>query len=193
MYTLKTKTMKKIFYTIALLFTIAISHAQIVPVEKKIDYRLAGKGTPEGIYFKDVNNLFDKFIGTWKGTMNNKKYTFIITKVKEVHNKRTTERLMMRHLITDLSGAVISDDTTASVQIIGDCFNKNPIFYDFFYTGENAKCGLSGKVRIRNINLTTLNLILTPNTEWFAYDQYCPGGKRAEQILPTEYITLTKQ
>ena len=186
--------MKKIFYTLLLFSTIAISHAQVVPVEKIVDYDLAGKGIPDGVYFKDVNNLFDKFIGTWKGSMNNKNYTFIIT--KEVHNKYnvTTERLMMRHLITDLNGAIISDNRSDSrIQIIGDCFNKNPIFYDFIYAGENSRCGLRGQVSIRNINPTTLKLILDPNTEWFAYDQYCPGGKRAEQILPTQYITLTKQ
>ena len=54
-----------------LLFTILTSfftNAQqaIIPVENKRNYNGALIDTSEGIYFKDVNNVLDKFVGTWK-------------------------------------------------------------------------------------------------------------------------------
>jgi hypothetical protein len=54
-----------------LLFIILISfftNAQqaIIPIENERNYNGALIDTSEGIYFKDVNNVLDKFVGTWK-------------------------------------------------------------------------------------------------------------------------------
>lgn len=69
---------KHIIYTISLLFCTSI-FAQLQTVNKKTrdnSQDLTGK------YFKDIDGDFDPFIGTWKGTINNK--TMIINISKEI-------------------------------------------------------------------------------------------------------------
>jgi hypothetical protein len=198
MQNLNQNIMKKIFLTM-LLFLIAIMvEAQtIVPVEKKIDYRtgLTGKGTPDGTYFKDVNNLFAQYIGTWKGTIDNKNYTFMITKITDSRFGLTTDRLIINQLITNTNGVVLSDTRNAPTpDIKGRHFSKDLTFYICFYGSSNSKCGQQGDVYLRKISATTMSLGLIPNTEPFPYDKFCPGGIRAEQILPVaNFVTLTKQ
>lgn len=55
--------MKKIFYITLLALTSQIKAQEIVAVEDKINidaYQRTGK------YFKDINGVFDKFVGNWK-------------------------------------------------------------------------------------------------------------------------------
>ena len=37
-------------------------------------------GIPSGYYVKDIFNEYDKYVGTWQGTLNNKKFTLVIEK-----------------------------------------------------------------------------------------------------------------
>lgn len=37
----------------------------------------------DGVYFKDINNELDYFVGTWEGILDNKKYTFQFIKFVE--------------------------------------------------------------------------------------------------------------
>ena len=62
----------------------------------KLNYLNEEDGIPENItYFKDINHVLDKYIGTWKGTQDNKNYEFKITKITNKPGRITEDRLLI--------------------------------------------------------------------------------------------------
>lgn len=66
-----------------LILTIFGCKAQIIPVEEYRNYLDNEIEIPDGAYIKDVNNLLDKYVGTWIGVQNSKTYEFRISKLTE--------------------------------------------------------------------------------------------------------------
>ncbi|WP_035669457.1 DUF6705 family protein, partial [Flavobacterium sp. 83] len=190
--------MKKLVI-IGYLLTIAIScKAQtIVPVEKTIDYMIAQNGIPEGTYLKDVNNLLGKYIGTWKGTFENKNYTFIVKKYTCKPQNVTYDKLLIRYLITTTNGVIIEDTRnlpdTSTYVIEGYYFSKDLTYYVSNYYGKNSGCGQKGTVyiRMKNISNTDMSLTFEPEKILLTEDS-CTGLKLAEQLLPRNGMRLTK-
>nr|WP_315240060.1 DUF6705 family protein [uncultured Flavobacterium sp.] len=68
--------------------------------------------TPD--YIKDINGTFNKYVGTWKGTDDNKTYEVIVTKTtrsRNIMNVRIVkyDALLVRYKITDSNGVVLVD------------------------------------------------------------------------------------
>lgn len=201
--------MKKIIFLGFILFFALACKAQqptapsIVPVEKKVEYIDADIDIPDDTYLKDVNHLFDKYIGTWKGTYNNRNYTFLITKETDAYLNLLEDRLLMHYIITDASGIIIANSTTNSPDsdpsIFGRYFIKNAVNnYVLSYIGKNAKCGQIGVLQISTSKYIPVN----PTQMKMSYYQDnvminetdCPGFVVAEQIMPGKGgIILTKQ
>jgi len=189
--------MKKITILFILLLFVLQSKAQnIVAVEKAVDYWDAGTGIPVGTYLKDINNLFAPYVGTWKGTINNKTYTFFITKITESSNGRIVDKLIIYHTIFDHTVGYIIEDSRigkARPHITGRFFQKNLAYYVLTYIGQNSKCGRNGEVFIKKASATTMLLKLSAYGE-VGDVRRCPGGQKEVQVLPTEsFVTLTKQ
>jgi ribulose-5-phosphate 4-epimerase/fuculose-1-phosphate aldolase len=188
--------MKKIL-TIGCLFIIALScRAQgIVAVEQSYNYYLAGNGIPDGTYFKDINNLFNNYVGTWKGVYKNRNYTFYITKHTKTFYNVTEDEILVRYLITNLDGSIVEDTRSNADDgdyiISGDMFSKNADYYYMIYAGKDADCGQSGDLILRPKSPTQLKISLLQ--EKILLDPAaCPGG-RAIQLMPLEGMILTKQ
>ncbi|WP_406842960.1 DUF6705 family protein [Flavobacterium soyae] len=171
----------------------------IIPVEKAIEYRDADSGVPDGVYLKDINGLLNKYLGTWKGTVDNKNYTFVIIKYKNNLSRGVSQdELMIRYLITTSNGTVIEDTRSlsddSSYVIKGDYFNKTASYYVSSYMGKNADCGQSGNLFITGTKLPTqIKLFLIPDKVMINI-QNCPGQKVADKLLPVENeVLLTKQ
>lgn len=171
----------------------------IIPVEKAIEYRDADSGVPDGVYLKDINGLLNKYLGTWKGTVDNKNYTFVIIKYKNNLSRGVSQdELMIRYLITTSNGTVIEDTRSlsddSSYVIKGDYFNKTASYYVSSYMGKNADCGQSGNLFITGTKLPTqIKLFLIPDKVMINI-QNCPGQKVADMLLPVENeVLLTKQ
>lgn len=183
---------------ILLLVTLSCKAQQIVPVEKAIAYRDADQSIPDGTYLKDVNGLFNKYLGIWKGTIDNKNYTFVISKYKHDFLGISKDKLLIRYLITTSSGTVIEDTRSLpdnSIYVIkGDYFGKKALYYISYYMGKNYTCGQSGNVFIAETKIPSqIKLFLSPDREMMDV-QKCPGQKVAEQLLPVENeVLLTKQ
>ena len=64
-------------------------------------------------YVKDINGTFNKYLGTWKGTDDNKTYEFIVTKVTSSFDMHVRifkyDALLVRYKITDSNGKVLVD------------------------------------------------------------------------------------
>ncbi|MCD0476174.1 hypothetical protein LPB87_17410 [Flavobacterium sp. EDS] len=186
--------MKKI---LILTFFIGITfscQAQILPIEKRIDYISSRDGIPESVtYFKDINNVLDKFVGTWKGIYDGKNYEFRVSKITTKPRRVTEDKLVMRYLITNSNGIVIEDtralpDSSPYV-IKGNYIEKNTYFLT--YIGKNAKCGQKGTLMIdflKDNSNTKMNLFFSPSRE-IIYENDCSGFK---QIMPLKEIILTK-
>ena len=67
--------------------------------------------TPD--YIKDINGTFNKYLGTWKGTDDNKTYEIIVTKTTRSHDMHIRifkfDALLIRYKITDSNGTVLVD------------------------------------------------------------------------------------
>jgi hypothetical protein len=190
--------MKKIIIVgCMLIITLSCRAQQIEPVEKTRAYMDAG-GIPDGIYLKDVNNLFNKYLGTWKGTFDNKNYTFVITMFKDEYLGIAEDKLLIRYLITNSSGAIIEDTRSLPNEspnvIHGNYFSKTASYYASNYAGKESLCGQKGTVfiRIKNTSNTMMSLVLSPDKDMIL-EQDCPGLKLAVQLLPINGMMLTKQ
>lgn len=176
---------------------LTINSQTIIPVEKTKSYMDAG-GLPDGIYFKDINNLFTKYLGIWKGTYKNKNYTFVVTKFKDDFLGTQEDKLLIRYLITNSSGVVVEDTRSLAYGepniIQGNYFTKDLIYYVAFFTGHNFQCGNKGTVfiRMKNAINTQMSLTFEPDKIMMSEDS-CPGLKLAELTLPREGMMLTKQ
>ena len=171
---------------------------QIVPVEKTIEYMNSGNGIPENVtYLKDVNNVLNKYVGVWKGTYDNKKYEFRITKATEKLGRVTEDKLLMRYIITDANGTVI-ENTMALLNdnylVIHGYYIEDNVYY-LNYVGKNGRCGQEGTIHIdivENSNNTKMRLGLQPEFVVLSTKE-CPNGAAA-QIMPVgRLVTLTKQ
>lgn len=168
----------------------------IKPLETKMNYYSIETGLPKNIsYFKDVNNLLDKYVGTWKGTLGTRIYEFRITKYTDIYDGLKEDKLLIRYLITTTSGSVVEDTrstTDINCSIKGDFFQKSS--YVLNYYGKQTECGQTGVVfigMVKNSNNTQMKLFLSQD-QVFLDTQTCPNG-RAPQVLPLDQVLLTKQ
>ncbi|WBX77348.1 hypothetical protein PG911_03550 [Tenacibaculum ovolyticum] len=181
--------MEKIIFITATLFIIFSCKAQIIPVE---DFENYNQELPNGAYIKDINNLLNKYTGTWKGTYNTKNYEFKIikyTRVSEIRNLKF-DKLLMRYEITASNGTVIENTLNlpnTSNFIIRGSYLSNKGSYVLNYVGFND-CGQNGTIFIR-VNGNTMDLFLSVDGE-LGLD--CTTGA-VEQVLPVNGIKLTKQ
>ncbi|NJM79082.1 MAG: hypothetical protein HC854_04545 [Flavobacterium sp.] len=193
--------MKKITF-ISLLFLVSIiSNAQqIIAVEDLNQYLEINGRVPNNSHIKDVNNIFSKYLGTWKTTYNNKTYSFIITKKTSTFESLNikTDKLEIEYIITETSSGVIVEDSSQIVDssIFGTGFNKitgGIIDYEFYFSGNNSKCGNRGTLHSRYINPTQISLSLYISGDLTPSDcgTYTPAN---EAIYPlTRGFILTKQ
>jgi hypothetical protein len=187
--------MKNIILFIGLCLFVNCNAQQILPLEKLGELRRIGEGAPEGTTsIRDVNNLLDKYVGTWKGTYADKSYEIVFVK----HTKYSLlikDQLLMRYKITS-NGLVIEDNlnTPDNNSIIGrgDYLDKNA--YIISYYGREFNCGQTGNIFIYLANkndLTKIKLFLVPDHE-FVDPNKCPNGVD-KQVFPKDVMILTKQ
>lgn len=146
--------MKKILFLIIISTLTYNCKAQILPVEDVIDYIRQGEGIPANTtYIKDVNNLFDEFIGVWEVSYDNKIYEFhIVSHTNSIDEDTIEDVLLIRHKITDSNGTVLENTTgllNGDISIIsGKYFLEGGQSYNAQYFRPNSKCGQFGDVII---------------------------------------------
>ncbi|WP_124019375.1 DUF6705 family protein [Flavobacterium sp. A45] len=139
--------MKKLLYLSTLMVLGLTMNAQkIVPLENKYGYKIINRN--EEIYFKDVNNILGKFVGTWKGTYGNKKYEFRLLKTTRTFETMKYDRLLVRYIITDLNDNVIENTTyfpdSSPYVIKGHDYHENG--YYLVYVAKGGNCAQSGQI-----------------------------------------------
>jgi hypothetical protein len=172
----------------------------IVPVEKMIDYMEGTLGISGDLYFKDVNFLLDKYIGTWKGTNGNYNYEFRITKFTDAFDNHLEDILAIRYIISDNNGNIIENTISLTdddpLVITGYYLVKNATNnYVLTYIGKNEKCGQKGMIQISTSKFVPTNptqMKMNYYQDNIMLTEDC--STVATQIMPgKEGIILTKQ
>lgn len=167
----------------------------IISVEKAMDYRDTGLLVNHNyVHVKDVNDKLPKFIGIWKGTNNNQNFEFSIVQITTDDGELKEDKLLMRFKIIDSNGKVIEDITTLSnnnYYVLKGAYLAKTGSYVFDYWGRKGACGQNGEVfvSVYGSNNTKMQLFLAVDGEIYPE---CKTG-RVAQILPTDWIYLTKQ
>jgi hypothetical protein len=182
--------MKNTYILLITLFTVLSCKAQIIPVE---DFESYTQELPDGVHVKDINNLLDKFVGTWVGTFDNKDYEFRVlkyTRISTISDKKF-DKLLIRYKITNNFGKVMANTLNLpneSPLVIKGSYLAATGSYVLNYIGLNHNCGQNGSIFIAVYEPTKMKLFLNVSGQTFD----CISGS-VPQVIPTEWIDLTKQ
>ena len=188
--------MKKIIYlSVLLVFGLTMNAQKIIPLENKYSYKIINRN--EEIYFKDVNNILDKYVGTWKGTYGNKKYEFSISKSVRTFETMKFDRLLIRYIVTDLNGNVIDDTTSfpdSSTYIMKGRYYIDGGYY-LTHQAKGGNCAQGGQMLLyvdeSNANAIRMDAIFR-NDMGFVDLSECPN--MINEYFPTGVIfNLIKQ
>ncbi len=169
---------------------------QIVPVEENIDYINNDVDIPDWVYFKDINHVLDKYVGTWIGNYNDKTYEVHVIEFTDNFLGVTKDMLLMRYKITDANGHIIEntldlpDDSPMIIN--GSYISQDLTDYFLYYIGQDIECGQHGDIVIFEITATQMEMYFRPGENIYTSVR-CPNGP-ADQVFPVETaFTLTKQ
>ena len=183
--------MKKLFLIIISILFSRIGYSQIISIEEvKEIVTDNNKVLPRGTtYIKDTNNKLDKFVGTWKGEINNKKYEIRTEKatIEAAGLGYKEDVLTMRYRISNEFDTIIEntlDIPDNSPYTIEGYYLNNDNSYVLTYVGKKGKCGQGGSMFINLRSDGTMRLKLVPGHQIIT-PQNCPSGT-AEQIFPTK-------
>lgn len=122
------------------------AQSQILPIDTK--------GDPiEGAYYKDINNDFSPYIGTWMGNVNGKVFKITLEKVKDYDDLYNfwRDRLFARYEMRDSNGNLLYSTYTTSVsdsKLASIGFLKNKTILRFLFL-DNC---LEGNVQLKFSN-----------------------------------------
>ncbi len=186
--------MKNIKLILAIqLLSLTSCFAQILPVEQKYRYINSEEGLEgAGItYVKDINGVFEKFIGTWKGSLDSKNYEIRIMKALENSFGIQEDFLVIKYLIRNNDNIIestINDADNSPYVVLGHYISENGT-YIFNFGGGKTDCGLDGYLFVEALPNSNLKVFLSPKGE---YQYTCPS-QTPFIVFPEEYVIYTRQ
>ena len=188
--------MRKLLFISSLVFIISCK-AQIYPLNT-----YAGD-IPENSYFKDLNNEFDQYVGTWTAAYKGKTIKLVITKETDVpikyHRKNYfKDRLFVRYEIKNKLGNILEStlnkdfSNDVSLGIRGLMTQENGNTVRLIFSGGNCSVGI-GEIIFKKINSTQFYWNYYPGTTT-SNDFLCPPNEDYTIYLPeTENLVFKKQ
>ena len=137
--------MKRIYSIIIIaLFNISCI-AQTVSLETMAQCSSNPETCPHTTYIKDINNLLNKYVGTWKGNLNGKNYEFNFVKKENFGfgDNLKRDRLIGRLKITNSNGVVEFDNFMKQDNendFYGDNFQRDLKVYLMRFAGGKLGC-----------------------------------------------------
>lgn len=200
----------KNYVTIIALFILSLSckaqYNSIVPLEDYYSY-VGNNNITQGTYLKDVNNVLNKYVGTWKGEFDGKHYILKANKASRTttSGKMKEDLIYIRYTIKDANDNIIEKtiDVANASALQGYLFNKdNSEVYSLLYYGKEAeevKCGNRGKMYIQTLDDNTKLKIYVKPKHMIFYDiegepDPCPNGRMLPPFPDEDNpMILTKQ
>ena len=187
--------MKKIILLILFIATISCKAQQIYSLRPtEIDLS-------QNSYQKDIDNELSDYVGTWKGTWNNREISItfaqIINKYDNVF-KYYRDYLIGRFIVKDSNGTILFDNTNLSddnAKIQGISFRKYGNKYSLIYLDPDL-CHITGsaKINFTDAAKTKLQWSYSQDSDWIDNDCFYHGLPESERPKPLpNNIILTKQ
>lgn len=158
---------------------------------------------PNGAQFKDIFNEYDKYIGTWEGVLNNKKFTLVIE--KRVHQLMTfyddvnfKDVLVAKYQWVDLStqSLLYSTMTVVNFEDYKITSTGKPINNELYFFFSDEYCGNSIDIdTYLSNNDTTMKFFGYYGTATEGFDPTnCPYTRKIDIPVPFPMngITLHK-
>lgn len=200
---LKINTMKTYTILIISLFYTLTSQAQIQDANVRPLEKVTEAFTEEnvilenGVYYKDLNNRLDYFLGEWEGSYADKTLKIKNVQYKDMIAGNYNDVIITKYKVTIETGEVLVN--TLNSEPMSDSHIKGSHFVDYEYTlykswyeGRQADCNQMGWVLMKKINENSFKLWVDPSVEILPYG--CPEGNL--HILPTskeDAVIMTKQ
>ncbi|WP_347220189.1 DUF6705 family protein [Chryseobacterium sp.] len=184
--------MKKLLFIIIATYS-GILNAQTVPLEFIAQCQVNPTHCVESYnYVKDVNNLLNKYVGTWKGTLDGKNYEFNFTKKENMERGLSGikwDRLIGRLKITNQNGTIEFDNFNKPN--LGDNFQPDLKAYLMNFVGEKSECIDYGNIylRIKSETPNQMSINFWPDRDIVTQD--CSNFKTTLPV--NKNIHLTKQ
>lgn len=190
----------KILLKISLLLLFTINcNCQTLPLNSLEEPNAGG-------YLKDIDNVLPFYVGTWKGTVGNKEYTFQFTTF--IHHLKSfsferyyyIDELVGKFKVVDLStSTVLYDDLSVSNfedYKIKLSYPGNNIGYVFSFDDDNSHCNNSAEFALFKIP-TNPNQVTYTNFEYteFISPSDCVYSEQEDipMFLPKINLILTRQ
>ena len=145
--------MKKLFLILTLLYYAHSTAQQTVSLETMALCRSNPETCPDAQYVKDVNNLLNKYVGTWKGTLEGNNYEFNFIKKENVARGSDSQwdMLIGRVKITHQNGNILFNnfDKPDDKVSFGDIFQKDLKVYLVVFSGNKSGCIDTGYLYLR--------------------------------------------
>lgn len=186
---------KIITILVVLLYSVVVQAQVIVPVDKVGEYFSNNKNIPEHIYYKDVNKVLNKYVGTWEGVYKNQTYYFEITKQIKVRSNNFPmtfrDDLLIKFKITDNKSKKVirntfnlPNDLLIASSLIRDITATKQIMLYFGGNNKQVNCGDIGNIYLEPFDKNRkLKVYVVPQSMVFYVEDGvhpCPGGR----ILP---------
>lgn len=107
---------------------------------------------PTATYVKDINNSLNKYVGTWKGSLDGKSYEFNFIKKENIGDVRKWDKLIGRLKIINSNGTVEYDNFNkldTETRFTGFNFQKDLKVYLMYFLGGKIGCIDYGYVYVR--------------------------------------------
>ncbi|WP_353148619.1 DUF6705 family protein [Chryseobacterium sp.] len=194
--------MKNILNIICLIIAVSLMGQQLplpnttVSLETMAQCDLSSGNCPNAAYVKDINNSLNKYIGTWKGTLNGKSYEFNFVKKEKVGETRKWDRLIGRLKITNSNGIIEFNnfnktDIELEKEFGGFNFQKDLKAYMINFFGGKLGCIDYGYAYLRIKPETPNQMGINFHPDYDIVTQDCSGFLTT---LPTnQIIHLTRQ
>lgn len=150
-------------------------------------------------YVKDINGTFNKYLGTWKGTYDNKMYEIIVTKVTRTHDMHIRifkfDALLIRYKITDSNGAVLVDTRSFADDnpyVIKGLVFTNQGSYKLSFTGTDNNLKNDGNILI-SINNGKMSFLFYPEPIVITGNEKNYFPNKPYTFPREKAISLTKQ
>ncbi|WP_404986861.1 DUF6705 family protein [Chryseobacterium sp. M5] len=188
--------MKSIYSIIIIaLFNISCM-AQTVSLETMAQCSNNPETCPNATYVKDVNNLLNKYVGTWIGTLNGKNYEFNFAKKENTGEVIKWDFLVGRLKITNSNGIIEFDnfnktDAELEKRFGGHNFQSDLKVYIMQFFGGKLNCIDYGYsyLRIKPETPNSMSILFLPSNDIVTED--CSNFLTT---LPSEkLIYLTRQ
>ncbi len=146
-------------------------------------------------YVKDVNNVLDKYVGTWVGENDGKHISFVVKKVTYTTRfaKIKFDKLLIKH-ITKVNGVIVDNTVTledTDPLVIKGSYLAKSGNYVLNYISKDRDCAQHGSLYIYiDNNNTTLKCLLILDAEFI--DPTVCDGVDVFKYIP-ETFELTKQ